>query len=321
MGPCECNAFYDYYSNFFKFKRNIINTLNFSYIHDRIKQIRLETKLNKKMNDELNKSFTNDEVLSYINSSKFKKKLNKSVHWDKISNKFIQAIALHDCDSLTSLLNMVLKCGKIPKQWRTDKLTPILKKLPTTRMKNWRPIMIQPSLFKLLDALLQARMASMVIPQLNPEQSGFLPGRSTMEQLMTLRIALTHYNKRIKRKIYLLQLDLESAFPTVFINGMLIKLHEYGIDGPVWTLLDDSYKELKSSVNYNGILTEPFNIERGVHQGGNTSPMPCFAVYIDSLITKLKTNDIGIEIGEYTISSLAFADDLIVLTNTITEMQ
>ena len=149
----KCQAFYDYYKNFFKFQRNIIKTLNFSYINDRIEQIRNQIKTQKELNIALNKQFSIKEVQDYVNGTKFKKKMNKTTHWDKKSNRFIKALAKYDCGELVLLLNIILKKG-IPKKWKTDRLTPLLKKLPTNVMKNWRPIMIQSCLFKLLDALL-----------------------------------------------------------------------------------------------------------------------------------------------------------------------
>ena len=56
-------------------------------------------------------------------------------------------------DVITSLLTICLKLGVVPSSFRTGVLVPILKKsgCDAAVPKNWRPVVISPTLSKLLE--------------------------------------------------------------------------------------------------------------------------------------------------------------------------
>ena len=331
-GPIECNgkilvttidkceAWFDHYQNFFKFKRQVINSFKYKQVTNRIEEIRNKNKLRGKVNQELNKQFSNDEVLLFVRTKKFKTKLNKTHHWDKITNRIIKILVENHTDTMVELLNTVLNSGKIPDIWKLDRLSILLKRKPVTDMKNYRPIGIQSCLFKLLDALVCERIQKVVEPLLRPEQGGFRKNRSTSEQLMILRIIILHYKYVLNKDLYLLILDFTTAYDTVWQDGCLLKLYEFGINGPVWHLLDNFYHERKSSVSVNNVQSDVFDIERGLIEGGNSSPVS-FNVYINDLIGKLHDLNVGIKLGSISLSSLGFADDLIALSESTNGIQ
>ena len=284
----------------------------YKQVTDRISEIRNKTNLCEKVNEELNKNFSKDELLIFIHSKKFKKKLNKTHHWDKITNRIVKVLVENHADKIVELLNLMLRTGKIPDVWEIDRLSILLKRKPITNMKNWRPIGIQSCLFKLLDALIWERIHKVIEPLLRPEQGGFRKNRSTSEQLMILRTVILHYKFVLNKDLYLLILDLTTAYDTVWQDGCLLKLHDTGINGPIWHLLDNFY-DRKSSVSINGVQSDVFDIERGLIEGGNSSP-PSFNVYINDLIEKLHNLNVGIKLGSISLSSLGFADDLIAMS-------
>ena len=58
----------------------------------------------------------------------------------------------------------------------------------------------------------------------------------------------------------------------------------------------------------------------GVKQGNNISPT-CFSLFINGLIGELKSCNVGIQVGCRKICTLAYADDIVLITASITEMQ
>ena len=85
-------------------------------------------------------------------------------------------------------------------------------------------------------------------------------------------------------------------------------------------LIKSMYKYTKCSVKINGKLTNPINYERGVLQGNPLSPL-LFNLYIDDIVTQLKsTRDITLDENNK-FNVLMYADDLIVFANSKEKLQ
>ena len=67
------------------------------------------------------------------------------------------------------------------------------------------------------------------------------------------------------------------------------------------------------------VLLKPFSVHAGVRQGGVLSPF-LFAVYIDDLIIRLKKSGIGLHIRGVFLGCLVYADDILLITNSICHM-
>ena len=76
------------------------------------------------------------------------------------------------------------------------------------------------------------------------------------------------------------------------------------------------YTNQTINVVWENTLSEPFSARNGVKQGGVLSPI-LFGVYIDELIIRLKQSRFGCHIGDMFLGALAFADDLVLLSPTI----
>ena len=126
-------------------------------------------------------------------------------------------------------------------------------------------------------------------------QSGFIPGDSTVNQLVSIHHdlckALENYND-----IQLIFFDISKAFDKVWHKGLLHKLKCIGIKGPLYQLFHDYLDNRKQHVVLNGKCSSWQTIYAGVPQGSVLGPL-MFLIYI---------NDIG-----NTLSSTAtlFADD------------
>ena len=72
--------------------------------------------------------------------------------------------------------------------------------------------------------------------------------------------------------------------------------------------------------NWFGSISGKFLLQAGVRQGGVLSPV-LFTVYIDSLIVALQSRGLGCQIGFMCFGILMYADDLILISSSVTEMQ
>lgn len=67
--------------------------------------------------------------------------------------------------------------------------------------------------------------------------------------------------------VYVAYLDTRKAFDTVWIEGMLYRLWEEGLNVKTWRLIKDAYTDFQCAVHIAGETGEWFSPARGVHQG------------------------------------------------------
>ena len=66
-------------------------------------------------------------------------------------------------------------------------------------------------------------------------------------------------------------------------------------------------------MHINHKLTEWFDVNSAVKQGCILSPT-LFSMYIDDLVEQLKPKNVGTVCGECVVSSLLYADDIVLLS-------
>ena len=67
--------------------------------------------------------------------------------------------------------------------------------------------------------------------------------------------------------VYVGLLDTKKAFDSVWINELLYRLYQMKIDGKLWRILKDMYTDFQCCVQINGVNSEWFLVEQGLHQG------------------------------------------------------
>ena len=72
------------------------------------------------------------------------------------------------------------------------------------------------------------------------------------------------------------------------------------------------YTNQSCRINWNNLISSPFNVRNGVKQGGILSPL-LFNIYIDVLLQRLQKCGVGCHIGNKFVGALAYADDILLL--------
>ncbi len=74
------------------------------------------------------------------------------------------------------------------------------------------------------------------------------------------------------------------------------------------------------AVKMNGILSDWFESTMGTKQGDNLSPN-CFSLYLNPLLTELKSSGIGVSFENNIVTVLAYADDLVLIAENEADLQ
>ena len=76
------------------------------------------------------------------------------------------------------------------------------------------------------------------------------------------------------------------------------------------------YLNQSLSVRWNSTYSSSFSVSNGVKQGGIIGPI-LYCIYIDGLLLKLKNSGYGCTMGYNYCGALGYADDLILLSPTV----
>ena len=86
---------------------------------------------------------------------------------------------------LHHLFSLSMSQHYIPAQWKIHLITPFFISGDKTAVTNYRPISLLCSVSKLLERLVYNHLIDFISSTISSSQFGFLPNRSTLQQLLT----------------------------------------------------------------------------------------------------------------------------------------
>ena len=107
---------------------------------------------------------------------------------------------------------------------------------------------------------------------LGDEQEGFRSKRNTTRSLYRLHLLLENA-KRSRLSTALLNIDLEKAFDSVWVDGLLFKLLDHNIFGRMYWIIKPFLKSRLASILLKGYQSPKVQTTIGVPQGSVLSPM------------------------------------------------
>ena len=110
--------------------------------------------------------------------------VNKAPGIDGISPAVLKYCASPLLVPLCHLFTCSISSGRIPVQWCTHCIIPIHKSGDKTHIKNYRPISLLCIVSKVLERIVYNRIMNFAMNSFTQHQFGFLPGRSTLQQLI-----------------------------------------------------------------------------------------------------------------------------------------
>ena len=245
-----------------------------------------------------------------------KLKKNKSPGTDEITAEMLQAGGEQLVHKIHELCNRAWKEEIIPEQWGRSILVPIPKAGDLSDCSNYRTISLINHTGKVLLMVLLNRLKHHLDPYLSEEQAGFRKHRSTVHQILILRL-LAEKAKRNGKKIYNCFIDFQKAFDTIKHKVIWAVLRSYGVGNKVVTLLEKIYGKSRSAVRIGMDIGKWFQTSVGTRQGDPLSPL-LFIAYLERVMDKIKSKETGVNVSGTLISNLRFADDIDLLNENCT---
>ncbi len=225
--------------------------------------------------------------------------VNKAPGPDNIPGRLLKLCAEELHIPLTKIFQKSLDTGTIPDDCKTAHIIPLFKKADKAKAENYRPISLTSIACKLLEHVVY----SSIINHLDDNdilcdfQHGFRQRRSCESQLLnTLRDFFNCLDR--SSQVDAILLDFSKAFDKVDHSTLLLKMHNYGIQGCLLDWTESFLRGRTQRVLVDGALSDPSPVLSGVPQGTVLGPL-FFLIYI---------NDIHKELSPGTIIRL-FADD------------
>ena len=190
-------------------------------------------------------------------------------------------------------------------------MCPIYKKKDPTDISNYRPITLLNTDYKILTKTLAIQLMDHVTTLVHKDQAGFIPNRSIYDHIRLAK-AIISYAEIMEKNGAIIALDQEKAYDKIRHDYLWKTLEAFKLPTLFIKTIKALYHNAKTRVMVNGIISEPFTITRGIHQGDPLS-CPIFDLGIEPLACMIRAdpniNGITIPGLKDPIKTNLFADD------------
>ena len=190
---------------------------------------------------------------------------------DGLPTEFYKAFWKDLGDLLVIVLNENFRLGVLTDSQREGLLRLLYKKDDKRLAKNWRPISLLNTDYKLDYKVITERLKPVMQSLVHRDQTCGVVGRTIFSNLQLVRDTLDMIDKTNKTGI-LVTLDQEKAFDRVDHDFLMRVLAKFSFGPSFRRWVGIFYKDVFSRVICNGNLSAPVFLERGVRQGFPLSP-------------------------------------------------
>ena len=244
---------------------------------------------------------------------------NCSTGIDGISSEHLQygidtGVIIHLC----KLLTICLRYGVVPNSFCKGLLIPLLKKptLDPAVIKNYRPVIISTVFSKIAEKYIMEQCRGHAFSDM---QYGFVEHRGTAMAASLLEDVSNHCSER-GSPVFICSLDAEGAFDGL-PHSILLQKAIGVIPDTSWRLLYKWYDEQRILVKLrHRISKEEVRVKIGTRQGGLTSAF-LFNLFYQQMVDDLSNQPGGITINDISYNVFCYADDICLVSLTVTGLQ
>ncbi len=218
-------------------------------------------------------------------------------------------------EDLLAVLNDSLTNECLPLSCRRAVLTLLPKKGDLQLIKNWKPVSLLCTDYKLLSKVLASRLSKVMEQVVHPDQTYCIPGRLISDNIVLIR-DLLEISKLFDLKMGIVSMDQEKAFDRVEHKYLWETLIAFGFTPGFINKIKTLYFNVQSVLKINGVLSAPFQVQRGIRQGCPLSGM-LYSLAFKPLLHKLRSVLQGMTLPGCNIplKLSAYADDLVIMVD------
>jgi exonuclease III len=223
---------------------------------------------------------------------------------------------------LAKLFNFIMATGTVPDKFGLSYTIPLLKgnggsMSKSLTVNDFRGISISPAISKVFENCILRKYKNFFITSDN--QFGFKKFTGCSHAIYTVRQSVEFFANS-GTTVNLCALDVSKAFDKVNHFGLFIKLMNRVIPIVLLKVLEHWFSICLTCVHFGSSVTSFFSLERGVRQGGVLSPH-LFNIYIDDVIKTVSNSNYCCNIRFTCVSIFMYADDLIIMSPSVTMLQ
>lgn len=251
--------------------------------------------------------------LNEVRSAIAKLKAYKAAGADGLPAELFKAGGDDLVGSIHQLISKIWSDESMPNEWNLGIVCPIHKKGDALTCANYRGISLLNVAYKILSSILCERLKPFVNELIGPYQCGFRPGKSTLDQMFTLRQILEK-TQEFQIDTHHLFIDFKVAYDSVDREQLYRAMSHLGIPAKLVRLCRMTMEKSRCSVKVGKNTTEPFDVEKGLRQGDALS-CNLFNIALEAIVRNSNVNNRG-TIFQKSVQLLAYADDIDIIGRT-----
>ena len=202
--------------------------------------------------------------------------------WSKISNMVVQS------------LNFAYQVGHLSSSQQKAIITLLFKKGDRELLKNWRPISLLNTDYKIAAFAMSNRLHKVLSNIINSDQTGYIKKRFIGSNIRLIN-DIYEYVESTGSQGAAIYCDFEKAFDSVEINLLLKVLEKFNFGRSFIKWIKVFYSNAQASIKCNNWISAPFCVSRGIRQGCPVSALLFILVAeIMSLATRQRKDVKGI---------------------------
>lgn len=195
----------------------------------------------------------------------------------------------------------------MPTEWNLAIICPVHKKGDKQDCSNYRGISLLNNAYKILSSILCERLKPYMASNIGSYQCGFRPGKSTTDQMFTLR-RLLERTLEFQIDTHHLFIDFKKAYDSIQRDKLFSAMSEFGIPAKLISLCRMTLNNIKCAIKTSGDPSASFETKNGFRQGDALS-CDFFNICLEKIVRESGTNTRG-TIFSKSVQLLAYADDI-----------
>jgi hypothetical protein len=246
---------------------------------------------------------TQDEVKQAIRQLKNGKAAGK----DGLPAELLKAGSERLYDAIHRIILRIWEDEEMPEDWLDGLICPIYKKGNRLDCSNYRGITLLNTAYKVLSRILFFRLRPLTEAFVGEYQAGFRAGRSTTDQMFTLRQILDKF-REYNLQTHHLFIDFKAAYDSVKRNELWQIMLEHGFPTKLIKLIRMTLEGSRSCVRIAGETSDAFVTLDGLKQGDALSNL-LFNIALEGAVRRAGVQRNGTIITRSHML-LGYADDI-----------